>query len=52
VDFRDSKLIFDAAKILINQEEIDLHLGDKNKLAQALANVIRHLVEQLKSADG
>jgi len=51
VAFRDSDGIFNAAKILINQEEIELHVGDKNKLAEALANVIRHLVEHRKSAN-
>jgi hypothetical protein len=50
VDFRESTSIFTAAKIAINQDQIDLNMGDKNKLAEALANVIRHLVEQRKSA--
>jgi hypothetical protein len=45
---RVSDGIFAAAKILINQEQIDLQVGDKNKLAEALANVIRYLTEQVK----
>lgn len=45
---RVSDGILGAAKILINQEQIDLQLGDKNKLAEALANVIRYLTDQVK----
>jgi len=51
-DFRESTGIFTAAKIAINQDQIDLNMGDKNKLAEALANVIRHLIEYAKRARG
>jgi hypothetical protein len=52
VDSRDSTSIFTAAKVLINQETIDLNMGDKNKVAAALANVIRNLADYAKRESG
>ena len=51
-DFRESTNIFAAAKVAINQDQIDLNMGDKNKLAAALAKVIRNLMEYAKRARG
>ena len=48
VEFLESTNIFTAAKIQVNHEAIDLNMGDKNKLAEGIAKVIRHLVERVK----
>ena len=49
VRFMASHGFFDSNKILINQEEIEFYAGS-SQVAAALANVIRHLVAQRKSA--
>jgi len=58
VDFRESQSMFTSAKILINQEEIEVNVADQgnaspylavvNGVGRALANVIRQLTEHLK----
>jgi hypothetical protein len=38
--------MFKPAKILINEKEISLAVGDRDKIAESLANVIRHLMSR------
>jgi hypothetical protein len=49
VEFLKSTSFFAAAKVLVNGNGIDVNMGDKNKLAEALTRVIRHLAQAVRS---
>ena len=48
VDFLESTNLFTAAKIRVNRDALDVNMGDKNKLAKALVEVIRYLADHVR----
>lgn len=50
VEFLKSTSMFTAAKVLTNNQAIDVNMGDKNKLAELIYKVIRHIKDRVRAA--
>lgn len=46
------KSLYTSAKILINQQKIELSSGKKNQVAESVVNVIRHMTAHLTRSSG